>query len=49
MPAIFCYQLIGLLLSAICSECPNEMDKPHILAYVIETSFLLFQKQIPSK
>jgi hypothetical protein len=30
-------------LSVICSECPIETDKPHILA---ETGFLQFKEQV---
>jgi hypothetical protein len=45
--AIFRYQLVGLLLSVICSGRPVELDKPHILALAAETGFLLFKEQVP--
>jgi hypothetical protein len=37
------------LLSVICSECPIELNKPHILALAAETGFLLFKEQVPLK
>jgi hypothetical protein len=40
-------KLVGLLLSVICSGCPIELDKPHILALAAETGFLLFKEQVP--
>jgi hypothetical protein len=43
------YQLVGLLLSVICSGGPIELDKPHILTLSAETSFLLFKEQVPLK
>ncbi len=43
------YQLVGLPLSVICSECPIELDKPHILVLATETVFLLFKEQVPLK
>jgi hypothetical protein len=38
---------MGLPLSVICSGCPIELDKPHILALAAETGFLLFKEQVP--
>jgi hypothetical protein len=37
------------MLSVICSRCPIELDKPHILALATETGFLLFKEQVPLK
>jgi hypothetical protein len=37
--AYFHYQLVGLPLSVICSGCPIELDKPHILALAAEPIF----------
>jgi hypothetical protein len=39
--------LMGFPLSVICSGCPIELDKPHILALAAETGFLLFKEQVP--
>jgi hypothetical protein len=41
------YQLVGLLLSVICSGSSIELDKPHILTFTAETGFLLFKEQVP--
>jgi hypothetical protein len=38
---------MGFPLSALCSERPIELDKPHILALAAETGFLLFEEQVP--
>jgi hypothetical protein len=40
---------MGFPLSVICSGCPIELDKPHILALAAETGFLLFEEQVPIK
>jgi hypothetical protein len=45
--SLFQLQLIGFPLSVICSGHPIEIDKPHILALVAETSFLPFKEQVP--
>jgi hypothetical protein len=45
----FIYQLVGLLLSVICSGRPNELDKQHILALAAETGFLRYKEQVPLK
>jgi hypothetical protein len=45
--AYFHCQLVGLLLSVICSGHPIELDTPHILALAAETSFLLYKEQVP--
>jgi hypothetical protein len=29
------------------ADAPIELDKPHILAFAAETSFLLFKEQVP--
>jgi hypothetical protein len=47
--AYFRYQLVGFLLSVICSGRPIELDKLHILALAVETSFLRFKEQVPFK
>jgi hypothetical protein len=41
--------LVGLPLSVICSGCPIELDKPHVLALATDTGFLLFKEQVPLK
>jgi hypothetical protein len=41
--------LNGLSAIVICSGCPIELDKPHILALAAETGFLLFKEQVPIK
>jgi hypothetical protein len=33
-------------LSVICSGCPIEVDKPHILGLAAETVFFLFKEQV---
>jgi hypothetical protein len=38
---------MGFPLSVLCSGRPIELDKPHILAYAAETSFLRFKEQVP--
>jgi hypothetical protein len=38
---------MGFPLSVLCNGGPIELDKPHILALVAETSFLLFKEQLP--
>jgi hypothetical protein len=38
---------MGFPLSVICSGCPIELDKPHILALAAEIVFLLFKEQVP--
>jgi hypothetical protein len=40
---------MGFPLSVICSGCPIELAKPHILALAAETGFLLFKEQIPTR
>ncbi len=40
---------MGFPLSVICSGCPIELDKPHILALAAETGFLQFKEQVPLK
>ncbi len=40
---------MGFTLSVICCGRPIELDKPHILALVVETGFLLFKEQVPLK
>jgi hypothetical protein len=40
---------MGFPLSVICCGHPIEVDKPHILALVAKTSFLLFKEQLPLK
>jgi hypothetical protein len=38
---------MGFPLSVLCSGCPIELDKPHILALATETSFLPLKEQVP--
>jgi hypothetical protein len=43
------YQLqiwMGFPLSVLCSGCPIELDKPHILAQAAETGYLRFKEQV---
>jgi hypothetical protein len=37
---------MGFPLSVLCSGSPIELDKPHILAYAAETSFLRFKELV---
>jgi hypothetical protein len=37
---------MGFPPSVICSGCPIELDKPHILALAAETGCLLFKEQV---
>jgi hypothetical protein len=37
---------MGFPLSVLCSGCPIELDKPHILAEAAETGFLRFKEQV---
>jgi hypothetical protein len=42
--SLFPLQLVGFLLSVICSKSPIEMDKPHILALAAETGFFVIKR-----
>jgi hypothetical protein len=37
---------MGFLLSALCSRCPMDMDKPHILAQDAETGFMHLKSKL---
>jgi hypothetical protein len=40
---------MGFPLSVLCSRCPIDLDKPHILASAAETGLLRFKEQVLSK
>jgi hypothetical protein len=46
---MFRYELIGFLLSVICSGRPIDLHKPHIFAQASKTSFLQFKGRVPFK